>query len=121
VLPKNDDFEYEVRVNKAALRDFCKRVPKAQAGSQPVIMTVIPDEITVRFEWGGGAMRSEDIASSYGNVKQTTRVGLNASYLLDLLDGLPDGDFFDLLTYGDMAPMAVRECKFLHVLMPCRA
>lgn len=121
VLPKNDDFEYEVRVNKAALRDFCKRVPKAQAGSQPVIMTVIPDEITVRFEWGGGAMRSEDIASSYGNVKQTTRIGLNASYLLDLLDGLPDGDFFDLLTYGDMAPMAVRECKFLHVLMPCRA
>lgn len=120
VLPKNDDFEYEVRVNKAALRDFCKRVPKAQAAAQPLVMTVIPDEVTVRFEWGGGSLRSEDIASSYGNVKQTTRVGMNASYLLDLLDGLPEGDFFDLLFYGDMAPMAVRETKFLHVLMPCR-
>jgi hypothetical protein len=121
VLPKSDDFEYEVYVIKDALRDFCKRVPKAEAGKQPIIMTVIPGDNIVRFEWGGGAMRSEDIASHYNKVKQTTRIGLNASYLLDLLDGLPEGACFDLLTYGDMAPMAVRGQWFLHVLMPCRA
>ncbi len=46
--------------------------------------------------------------------------GGNAHYLLDLLDGMPEGDFFDLLTHGDMAPMTVRGPQFLHVLMPCR-
>jgi hypothetical protein len=118
VLPKPDEATLAVRFNKGALRDFCKRVPKAEVQVQPVIMTLSAHDTAVRLQSAG--MRSDDIATCHGNVTQTMHVGFNASYMLALLDGLPGGDFADVRLVDQFTPMVVHGTSMLHVIMPSR-
>jgi hypothetical protein len=118
VLPKDDEATLVVVLNRGMLRDFCKRVPKAEVAVQPVIMTLSAHDTAVRLQSAG--MRADDIAACYGDVKQTMHVGFNASYMLSLLEGLTDGDFFELRLVDQFTPMTVRAPRQLHVLMPAR-
>ena len=118
VLPKDDEATLIARLHRDALRDFCKRVPKAEVAVQPVIMTLSPHDTAVRLQTAG--MRADDIAACYGDVKQTMHIGFNASYMLSLLEGLTDGDTLELRLVDQFTPMIVRGPHLLHVLMPAR-